>query len=96
MAAPQTDIHQDYLVTHYVAEFFNTITSLFYIGYGIHGISRLKRQGVSPLAAINAPYWGLIAVGLASAVYHGTLKYHTQMGKCNASILFVSTDIPDS
>lgn len=34
---------------------------------------------MSPFAAVNFPYWGLITVGLASGIYHSTLKYHTQM-----------------
>lgn len=42
---------------------------------------RFKRQDVSPFATVNFPYWGLIAVGIASSVYHSTLKYHTQMGQ---------------
>lgn len=79
---------QDYLVTHYVAEFFNTITSLAYIAYGIHGINRNKRQLVSPFAAVNAPYWGLMSVGIASGVYHASLKFKTQMGKCNSYTTF--------
>ena len=32
------------------------------------------------LSTLAFPYWGLIGVGLLSAWYHATLKYHSQMG----------------
>ncbi|KAK3699210.1 hypothetical protein LTR37_016571 [Vermiconidia calcicola] len=70
---------EDYIVTHFIAEFFNTLSSLAYIGYGYLGIQRVKRQDISPFAAVNLPYWGLIGVGIFSTIYHSTLKYHTQM-----------------
>ncbi|CZT24257.1 related to YPC1-Alkaline Ceramidase [Ramularia collo-cygni] len=70
---------EDYIITHYVAEFFNTLTSLAYIAYGIHGIRRYKRQDLSIFAGANLSYWALIGVGIFSGLYHLTLKYHTQM-----------------
>jgi dihydroceramidase len=32
------------------------------------------------LSTLAFPYWGLIGVGLLSAWFHSTLKYHSQMG----------------
>ncbi|KAF2766883.1 alkaline phytoceramidase [Teratosphaeria nubilosa] len=69
----------DYVITHYIAEFFNTLTSLAYIAYGIHGIGRFKRQDISLFSTPNLSYWALIGVGIFSGLYHTTLKYHTQM-----------------
>jgi len=67
------------VITHYIAEFFNTLTSLAYIAYGIHGIRRFKRHDVGIFSSPNISYWGLIGVGIFSGLYHTTLKYHTQM-----------------
>ena len=51
------------------------------VGYAIHGIRRYKRQDVGMFSPVNLPYWGLIGIGVFSAIYHATLKYHTQMGE---------------
>ncbi|GKZ45283.1 hypothetical protein AbraIFM66951_007887 [Aspergillus brasiliensis] len=68
---------EDYVVTRYVAEFINTLSSFVYILYGIYGLWQLhsKRQ----TGPRSIPYCGLIGVGVCSAGYHMTLKYHTQM-----------------
>ncbi|KAK4569517.1 hypothetical protein LTR86_003280 [Recurvomyces mirabilis] len=80
---PQTSAvnfcEEDYVITHLIAEFFNTVTSLLYIAYGVHGIRRYKRKSASVFANVNLPYWGLVGVGVFSGAYHMTLKYHTQM-----------------
>ncbi|EME40939.1 hypothetical protein DOTSEDRAFT_74480 [Dothistroma septosporum NZE10] len=76
---PGSFCEEDYAVTYYIAEFFNTLTSLAYIAYGIHGIRRYKRQGLGLFAEPNLSYWALIGVGIFSGGYHMTLKYYTQM-----------------
>ncbi|RAL16178.1 ceramidase [Aspergillus homomorphus CBS 101889] len=79
---PQTSYlnfcEEDYVVTRYVAEFINTSSSLIYILYGIYGLIQL-RQKPAPSFARAIPWFGLMGVGLCSAGYHMTLKYHTQM-----------------
>ncbi|ORY13772.1 alkaline ceramidase-like protein [Clohesyomyces aquaticus] len=77
----QNFCEEDYVITHYIGEFVNTLTNLTYIIYGIHGIRRVQRKddgGVFSTLAL--PYWGLISVGVLSGYYHATLKYHSQMG----------------
>jgi dihydroceramidase len=55
-----------------------TLTSI--VIYAIHGIRSLRqKKNASAFRAI--PYWGLMAVGICSAAFHGSLKYHTQMSK---------------
>ncbi|KAF2166059.1 hypothetical protein M409DRAFT_23787 [Zasmidium cellare ATCC 36951] len=70
---------EDYIITKYIGEFFNTLTSLLYIAYGIHGIRRFRRQGAGSFENTSLSYWALIGVGIFSGLYHTTLKYHTQM-----------------
>ncbi|KFG81407.1 putative alkaline phytoceramidase [Metarhizium anisopliae] len=75
--APTSNLNfceEDYLVTRYIAEFINTLSSLVYVAYGIYGLAHGRRNG-SRLVS----YCGLIGVGVCSAGYHMTLKYHTQM-----------------
>lgn len=48
--------------------------------YAMHGIRSLRqKKNASAFRAI--PYLGLMAVGICSAAFHGSLKYHTQMSK---------------
>ncbi|RAR07031.1 aldo keto reductase [Stemphylium lycopersici] len=49
--------------------------------YGIHGLRRVTSKPEGGLISTLAfPYWGLIGVGVLSAWFHATLKYHSQMG----------------
>ncbi|RAK75914.1 ceramidase [Aspergillus fijiensis CBS 313.89] len=79
---PQTSYlnfcEEDYVVTRYVAEFINTCSSLIYILYGIYGLSQLRSKPSASFARA-IPWFGLMGVGICSAGYHMTLKYHTQM-----------------
>ncbi|PYH86288.1 alkaline ceramidase family protein [Aspergillus uvarum CBS 121591] len=69
---------EDYTMTRYIAEFINTLTNLTYILYALHGLRHLPHHP-SPSLARLVPYYGLIGVGLCSAGFHMSLKYHTQM-----------------
>lgn len=68
---------EDYLVTRYIAEFINTLSSLSYIVYGIYGLWRIR--GSPQFASRSISYYALMGVGVCSSAYHMTLKYHTQM-----------------
>ncbi|KAJ6087470.1 hypothetical protein N7467_006384 [Penicillium canescens] len=69
---------EDYVVTRFVAEFINTLSSFVFIIYGIYGLRKLaQKQQSGGLRSIS--YYGLIGVGVCSGGYHMTLKYHTQM-----------------
>ncbi|RHZ65517.1 ceramidase [Aspergillus thermomutatus] len=46
--------------------------------YGIYGLVKLRRKRHASLGR-SIPYFGLMGVGVCSAGYHMTLKYHTQM-----------------
>ncbi|KAL4897965.1 alkaline phytoceramidase [Aspergillus ambiguus] len=78
---PQTSYlnfcEEDYVITRYIGEFINTLSSLVYIVYGLYGLWKLRQKPHACSRSI--PYCGLIGVGVCSAGYHMTLKYHTQM-----------------
>ncbi|KAI4946059.1 hypothetical protein J4E91_007501 [Alternaria rosae] len=83
---PKTSNHkliivQDYIITPYIGEFINTLTNITYVIYGLHGLRRVAPKPSGGLISTLAfPYWGLISVGVLSAWFHATLKYHSQMG----------------
>ncbi|CBX92641.1 similar to alkaline ceramidase [Plenodomus lingam JN3] len=72
---------EDYVITPYIAEFVNTLTNATYVIYGVYGLLRVRthKEG-GYLSTLAFPYWGLIGVGVLSAYFHATLKYHSQMG----------------
>lgn len=60
--------------------------------YGIHGLRRVQpRKDGGLLSTLAFPYWGLIGVGVLSAWFHATLKYHSQMGDDLSMFLAVGT-----
>lgn len=61
----------NYVVTFYVAEFWNTLTSLFIAALGFWGALASRRLGLE--ARFHRAYLGLAVVGLGSAAFHGTL-----------------------
>ncbi|KAL5095544.1 hypothetical protein Trisim1_000315 [Trichoderma cf. simile WF8] len=68
---------EDYVITRYIAEFINTLSSFAFVVYGVYGLSKPGHNGQTRARLLS--YGGLIGVGICSAGYHMTLKYHTQM-----------------
>lgn len=70
----------DYLVTPYVAELINTITNLIYIYYSVHGIrGNVSRSGsIQTGMSRSGPWFGILAVGIGSLIFHTTMKPYTQ------------------
>ncbi|KAF2198330.1 alkaline ceramidase family protein [Delitschia confertaspora ATCC 74209] len=82
---PTTSNHnfceEDYIVTKYIGEFINTLTNMVYVIYGVYGLRRVQPRADGGLwSSLAFPYWALIGVGVLSAWFHATLKYHSQMG----------------
>ena len=65
---------QNYAVTPYVAEFWNTVSSLAIVVAGLVGLStrRFARE-------IRVAFGLLVLVGLGSIAFHGTLRFELQM-----------------
>ena len=65
---------QNYAVTPFVAEFWNTLSSLAMVTAGLVGLSsrRFARE-------IRVAFGLLVLVGLGSVAFHGTLRFELQM-----------------
>lgn len=65
---------QNYVVTRFVAEFWNSVSSLTMVAAGLVGIStrRFARE-------IRVAFGLLILVGLGSIAFHATLRFELQM-----------------
>ena len=65
---------QNYVVTRFVAEFWNTVSSLAMVAAGLVGLSirRFARE-------IRVAFGLLVLVGLGSVAFHGTLRFELQM-----------------
>jgi len=69
---------EDYAVTEYVAEFYNTVSSLMtYCVIGGYGISCYAGDAATRLVAVG--YAILLLIGLGSASFHGTLWRSMQL-----------------
>ncbi|KAJ2350900.1 alkaline ceramidase ydc1 [Coemansia sp. RSA 2618] len=68
---------ENYAISNYIAEFWNTLTNVAMITLAVLGIcsSIRYRHG----KRVTAMYIGLLVVGCGSACFHATLKYTTQL-----------------
>jgi dihydroceramidase len=56
---------------------FTIDNNILLVLFGIYGLRQLQQKQQAGFRSIS--YLGLIGVGVCSAGYHMTLKYHTQM-----------------
>lgn len=68
----------NYVVTSYIAEFYNTVSSVPMIIWGIIGIVLTRKYCCKDLK-YTAAFGGLGFVGLGSSAFHGTLRFHAQL-----------------
>ncbi|KAJ1661709.1 alkaline ceramidase ydc1 [Coemansia sp. RSA 1646] len=68
---------ENYAVSNYIAEFWNTLTNVTMLTIALLGIynSAKHRQG----KRITAIYLAMLLVGIGSACFHATLKYSMQL-----------------
>jgi len=68
---------QNYIWSYYIAEFFNTISSLPILFFALHGIYNSYKYGYEKRFIIVNLLVGLVGIG--SAGFHGTLLYTGQI-----------------
>jgi dihydroceramidase len=61
----------NYLWTHYIAEFWNTLSSIPIATFALHGIWQCHRQRLELKFWVS--YAGVFVIGLGSIAFHGTL-----------------------
>jgi dihydroceramidase len=80
---PVTSSHDwcenNYEVTRFVAEFWNTLSSLPISALGIFGMWFTLSSSKTFRWSFLSAYFGLFVVGLGSALFHGTLLFEAQM-----------------
>ncbi|GBB91642.1 hypothetical protein RclHR1_01900007 [Rhizophagus clarus] len=67
---------KNYDVTHYIAEFFNTLSSLCMISAGVFGMI-MHSKGFEFRYSIA--FASIIVVGIGSILFHGTLLFSLQL-----------------
>ena len=88
---------EDYAVSPYIAEFWNTLSSLYLVVLGIFGIIMVRRKASTELRFVFC-WSSLMVVGIGSTLFHATMRYHAQvldelpMVLGNLSILFALMD----
>ncbi|KAF2164548.1 hypothetical protein M409DRAFT_24948 [Zasmidium cellare ATCC 36951] len=78
---------EDFVVSAWIAEFVNTLSNLTYVLYAIRGFRRSQHGS----HAAKAMYAGLALVGICSALFHGLLKYWSQMFDDTSMIIASAT-----
>ncbi|KAI7891822.1 alkaline ceramidase 3 [Mucor mucedo] len=68
---------ENYTVSPYIAEFFNTVTNLSYILLSLFGVYNVYHNKTSKTVYLS--YLGIMFVGFGSWCFHMTLQYNMQL-----------------
>ncbi|KAK9893935.1 alkaline phytoceramidase [Cystobasidium minutum MCA 4210] len=68
---------ENYAITPFIAEFWNTISNGAYIILGALGLHYAKQENLPP--RVMACHWALIVLGIGSAIFHATLMKTAMM-----------------
>ncbi|CEP13290.1 hypothetical protein [Parasitella parasitica] len=86
---------ENYIHTHYIAEFWNTISSLAMVALGFLGVA-LHHKALG--WRLSASYLLIVVVGIGSVLFHATLQFEHQMWDevpmvwCACQLLWVLLD----
>ncbi|KAJ3075889.1 Alkaline ceramidase 3 [Podochytrium sp. JEL0797] len=69
---------ENYVITEYIAEFWNSLSNVVFIGLAWFGMSTLKKIGANETRHYMA-FASLIVVAVGSMLFHGTMWFHAQM-----------------
>jgi len=68
---------ENYVVLHYVAEFWNTITNIIFVGLALYGLYKIKPLNLE--MRYHLSYLAFAGIGLGSWMFHMTLSYEFQL-----------------
>jgi dihydroceramidase len=74
---------RNYVVTEYIAEFWNSISNVFFIIFSLWGLHQVKRMETR----FTSLYSCVLLVGLGSIAFHSTLRHVGQQGDETPMIL---------
>ncbi|KNE66450.1 hypothetical protein AMAG_11587 [Allomyces macrogynus ATCC 38327] len=64
-------------VVWFVAEFWNTVSNLWIVAFGILGMLYCRWYSYEP--RFTVAYFSIVLVGVGSSLFHGSLTYHMQL-----------------
>jgi dihydroceramidase len=79
---------RNYVVSFYVAEWFNCLSNVGMIALGIFGVAMARESHLE--ARVQLQYAGTALVGLGSAAFHGTLTHIGQQGDETPMVIALS------
>ncbi|KAJ1333743.1 dihydroceramidase [Microdochium nivale] len=68
---------EDYVITHYIAELCNTLTNFLFVVLGVRGLKMCLKYQHAPIFVVA--FLGYMTVGIASTLFHASLKYWMQL-----------------
>jgi dihydroceramidase len=68
----------NYVYSYYIAEFWNTMSSIPLILLGFYGVLHSGRLGFGVFSRHSLCFVSFIVIGIGSALFHGTLLYTGQ------------------
>lgn len=66
----------DYVTENHIAEYWNTISNIFHIWFGINALRLCKKHSLP--FSLKLSSYSQILTGIMSGLFHATLKYETQ------------------
>lgn len=84
-----TFCEQNYSVTHFVAEFWNTLSSAVYVVVAVCGLQKVTIYSLEQRANVKTAWACVCLVGLGSAVFHACMTFPTQLCDEISMLLFV-------
>ncbi len=67
---------RNYVVTPYIAEFWNTISNILIFLGGVYGLYRARKSKLE--TRFYVLFFLIAVIGLGSALFHGTLQHNAQ------------------
>jgi dihydroceramidase len=83
-----TPSKDNYVVSRYLAEFWNTVSNIPFIFLGLFGM--WQTRGLRYRSRYALLQGGIAVIGTGSMIFHATLKWHAQVMLDELPMIFVS------